>query len=94
MDFHFLFIFSVWILGGERPFHKVIPSSDSSSATIVVHCGIWYVLASEASGIRAEPSICCLLGAPTPLREARPSFRGLEFSEGTLGSGNQAVDLH
>lgn len=29
-----------------------------------------------------------MLGAQTPLREARPSFRGLELSEGTRGAGN------
>lgn len=29
-----------------------------------------------------------MLGAQTPLREARPSFRGQELSEGTRGSGN------
>lgn len=36
----------------------------------------------------AEPRFCDLRGIHTPRREARPSFRGLDLSEGTRGSGN------
>ena len=35
-----------------------------------------------------EPGLCSLLGAQTLLREARPSFRGLELSEKTREDGN------